>query len=227
MTANNRKIHEALHNARLIVRKKGVGKNQTNQAQNYKYRAANDVITVVDEAFAEVGIIVIPRLINAEFETFTSEYTDKWNNPKLKITRFCKVDMEYDVVCKADGSSVLTKSSGEGFDMSDKAMNKARTAALKYMFTEMLLIPEQGIDSEVDHIEIEQDAPAKVAKVAQEVKPAQTEDVSAWAKKIQAAETKAGLDQVLAGLREAYNSFSDSEKAAINNHVKARKESLS
>lgn len=72
--------------------------------------------------------------------------------------------------------------------------------------------------------------PAKVAKTAkpkQEIKPTQTERVQEWAKKILAVETKEGLDDVLADLREAYKLFTNEEKLAINNHVKARKEHLS
>lgn len=179
MTKDAAKIHNAIISAQQEIHTVGVGKNQRNDAQNYAYRGAADVVMALAPILDKLKIYIEPKVTDVQFETFTAEYTDKWNNPKLKITRFCQVRVDYRLICAEDGSFIQTSSAGEGFDMSDKALNKARTAALKYMLTETFLIPEQGVDSEIDHIEIEQDAPAKAPKPAKVTKPELSEKAKA------------------------------------------------
>ena len=61
-----------------------------------------------------------------------------------------------------DGSSVIAETVGEGLDMSDKASNKAMSAAYKYALFQVFCIPTaEAKDSERDSIE--RGAPASPA----------------------------------------------------------------
>ena len=62
---------------------------------------------------------------------------------------YVTVEVEFDFVCSEDGSTHTVKTFGEAMDRSDKATNKAMSAAYKYAAFQAFAIPTEG-DNDAD-----------------------------------------------------------------------------
>jgi hypothetical protein len=136
-------IHSAL--CACMAEVEAIGKNRQNQEQRYKYRGIDDLYNSLHPLFARHRIFITCDVLTLE----RSERTT--GSGKLLNV----VHGTYRVTFHAeDGTSVSVVSAGEAMDLSDKATNKASSAALKYALMQTLLIPtEEAKDSEVDSLE--------------------------------------------------------------------------
>ena len=136
-------IHAAL--CACMAEVEAIGKNRQNQEQRYKYRGIDDLYNSLHPLFARHRIFITCDVLTLE----RSERTT--GSGKLLNV----VHGTYRVTFHAeDGTSVSVVSAGEAMDLSDKATNKASSAALKYALMQTLLIPtEEAKDSEVDSLE--------------------------------------------------------------------------
>lgn len=131
----------------------GVGKHGTNIDQHYKYQTAADIFEAVQQAFAKYGIAFLAK-----------EKAIKWLEPlttgKGGTMYRCEATMTFRLMNSEDreikdGNGypyeyLETDSTGIGFDMSDKALNKAKTQALKYFLKPTFVIGEDEDDSDGD-----------------------------------------------------------------------------
>ena len=109
-----------------IMEKVGtVAKGHTNEAQMYKYRASDDVVAALQPIFAELGVFVVPEVLEQEFEQVR---VGKGKTLMFHVT--LKVKHTF---FAPDGSSVCAVTTGEATDSGDKAANKAMTSAFKYV----------------------------------------------------------------------------------------------
>lgn len=137
------KLLSALRRLREIARaiaQVGISKDQRNQDQKYNFRGIDDVMDAVSPLLAQHGIIVVPFALSREQEL----YQTKSGGNNFKVV----VKMRYDFTSDEDGSFVRVEMYGEAMDTSDKASNKATSAAYKYALFQLLCIPIQGTPEE-------------------------------------------------------------------------------
>lgn len=114
-----------------------IGKNGTNSYDNYKFRSIDDVYNKVQPVLAKNGVFFKPSVLESNETTVTSKNGQAQVRIKMKV--------EYTFFAD-DGSSFTTIVEGEAIDRSDKATNKALTAALKYMLIQVFCIAIVGQD---------------------------------------------------------------------------------
>lgn len=114
-----------------------IGKDQKNAHQGYRFRGIEDMYNKVQPALIANGVFCVPQVTKAE----THELQNKSGNTAFRVLL---------TVCHKfyaeDGSSVDVVTVGEAIDTSDKASNKAMSAAMKYAFIELLSIPTADIE---------------------------------------------------------------------------------
>lgn len=103
---------------------------------SYNFRGIDDVYNALAPLLAEHGLVILPRVLRRE----VAERTSKSGTAMFYVT----VETEFDFVAAADGSIHTVKTFGEAMDMSDKATNKAMSAAYKYAAFMAFAIPTEG-----------------------------------------------------------------------------------
>jgi hypothetical protein len=110
--------------------------------QGYKFRGIDDMYNALHPLFAKHGIFISSEVVNG----FREERKTK-NGGNLI---YSIIDVRFTFWAE-DGSNVSSTMRGEAMDMSDKASNKAMSAALKYALIQAFLIPtEEKIDTEYE-----------------------------------------------------------------------------
>lgn len=128
----------------------GVGKHGKNKDQNYLYQTAADIFDAVQKAFHKQGIAFL-----------STEESIEWPEPlttKNGATMFiCRATMSFRMMGTDDeltpGEEIVAIHTGVGFDTSDKALNKAKTQALKYFLKGTFLIGEDDDDGDAETLE--------------------------------------------------------------------------
>lgn len=138
----------------------GIGKNDVNQIQKYKYRGIDAVYNTLNTIFGKCGLVIIENVTKFH----TEERATKTGG--TMITRI--VEVEYKLLA-SDGSFEMAKSIGEANDTSDKAMNKAITAAYKYLMFQLFCIPLVGNEGDADNNTIEASSINEIAAKKQEL----------------------------------------------------------
>lgn len=109
-----------------------IGKNQKNQAQNFKFRGIDDVYNSLHHIFAKHQIFTVPTVLSEEFKEEIAKNGSKCIRAIIRI--------KYTLYA-ADGSFIEGSVVGEGLDYGDKAANKAMAIAHKYFLTQTFIIP--------------------------------------------------------------------------------------
>lgn len=124
-----------------------VGINKVRDGAGYKFRGIDDVYQAINPFLYEHGLCILPRMVNRTCSERMSS-----NN---KIIFVVTVEAEFDFVSCVDGSKHTVRTYGEAMDLSDKATNKAMSAAYKYACFQTFAIPLFGEpDSEKETIEV-------------------------------------------------------------------------
>jgi hypothetical protein len=136
-------------------------------AGGYAFRGIDDMYNAVQPAMVKNGVFCTPQLVR--------ETVEKVQTAQGKPSIHVVVVVDH-VFHAPDGSNVTTTTIGEALDLSDKAANKAMSAAFKYALMQTFCIPVEGgsVDSEQDHHEIGSGpAPAAAAARPAAAAPAQ------------------------------------------------------
>jgi hypothetical protein len=112
-----------------------VGKNGKNMQQKYKYRSIDDMYNALQPALSKHRVFITPEILERDEQKLEKGY-------KVRLTVKYKVYAE-------DGSFIECITQGECIDYSDKATNKALTAAFKYMCIQLFCIAVEG-DEDAD-----------------------------------------------------------------------------
>lgn len=147
-------VYKAIAQVLKALAKEGISKDQTNQAQHYKFRGIDDVYNALAQQLSAADLLILPR-------TVTRETTEKpLKNGGSAIHQ--QVEVNYDFVSAIDGSRSPVAMLGEAMDSADKATNKAMSAAYKYLCFQSFCIPTEGevLDADASTPELAQ-APAK------------------------------------------------------------------
>lgn len=122
----------------------GIGKDRTNSTPgaNYKFRGIDDVYNALAPLLAEHGLCILPRIT-------THSLIERGKTQKGNPIFAAIVQAEFDFVSTEDGSKHTICTYGEAMDSSDKATNKAMSAAYKYAAFMAFAIPTEG-DNDAD-----------------------------------------------------------------------------
>lgn len=161
-------VYKAINNVQAALSVDGIGKNRTNtQGATYKFRGIDDVLNALAPLLAKHQLCILPRVISRE----CTERLSKSGGNLFYVT----VEAEFDFVSTEDGSKHTVKTYGEAMDSSDKATNKAMSAAYKYAALQAFAIPTEG-DNDADSSTHESSSPIKkfTPKVASTFSPTQS-----------------------------------------------------
>jgi leucyl aminopeptidase (aminopeptidase T) len=128
-----------------------VSKDKKNTMQNYSFRGIDDFLNSLYPALIKHGVFLVPSCLRR-----TSEIREVVRGTgKTGFDKVVELEMEYTFYAE-DGSSVkVGPIPSEAVDSSDKAVNKALSAALKYCLIQTFSIPTQDMeDSDNDSPQI-------------------------------------------------------------------------
>lgn len=139
-----------------------VAKGGVNGQQNYRFRKVDDIYNKLQPALFKNGVFIIPQVLESHEQTFESAKGTRQMRVKLKVKYVIYAD---------DGSFVEAIAEGESIDSSDKATNKAFTAAFKYMLIQAFCIAVEEVEDADEHSpEIPQDKKAPLKADPTDVK---------------------------------------------------------
>lgn len=131
----NKKIYSLI--PKIMADVGAIGKGGYNDYDKYSFRSIDDVYNHLQPALAKNGVFFVPEILeSSEFNSVSKNGT-----PQLRVKQKIKYTFFAD-----DGSNFSTIVEGEAIDRSDKATNKAMTAALKYMLIQVFCIAVKDID---------------------------------------------------------------------------------
>lgn len=135
-------VYKAINAVQTELARIGIGKDRVNtQGSGYRFRGIDDVYNAIAPLLAKHGLCILPRIIERE----CVERQTKNGGAIFYVT----VSAEFDFVCAEDGSKHTVRTFGEAMDTSDKATNKAMSAAYKYAAFQAFAIPTEG-DNDAD-----------------------------------------------------------------------------
>lgn len=140
-----KKVFASIHALMGDLSDIGISKAHYNRDQKFHFRSVDDVLNVLSPLLVKHRLLIMPRVINKSMTQMTS----KSGAPRMHVS----LTVEYDFVSVDDGSVYTARAEGEGMDSSDKATNKALSAAYKTLCIQALCIPTEGepdADAEAD-----------------------------------------------------------------------------
>lgn len=118
-----------------------IQKNRQNTAQKYSFRGIEDMYNAAHPVLAKHGVFCTPLVVEHQSQDRVTYNAN--GEPKTSIRVWLKIEHRF---FAPDGSYVPVITCGEGIDNSDKASNKAMSAAMKYAFIELLAIPTEDVE---------------------------------------------------------------------------------
>jgi hypothetical protein len=112
-----------------------IGKTGENEVDGYKFRKIDDVYNKLQPILAKHSVFFVPSISSSSEEKILTE--DGSSRVRVKLT------VKYRIFAD-DGSFIDAVTQGEAIDQSDKATNKALTAAFKYLLIQVFCIAIEG-----------------------------------------------------------------------------------
>jgi hypothetical protein len=138
MRSSAPKVYSAINAVARELSRRGVGKLQSNDQDQYQYRGIDDVLNRLSPVLAQHKLCVLPRVL----ERLCQERNG--GNGTLLISVSLKV--AFDLVSVQDGSIHTLEAYGEALDGGDKATSKAMSAAFKYVLLQAFCVPVVGME---------------------------------------------------------------------------------
>lgn len=131
-------VYQAISAVQAELAVTGISKDRkaSGGGANYSFRGIDDVYSHLAPLLAKHGLVIIPRCI----DRLCVERQSKNGGALFYVT----VRAEFDFVSSKDGSIHTCATFGEAMDTSDKATNKAMSAAYKYAAFMTFCIPVEG-----------------------------------------------------------------------------------
>jgi hypothetical protein len=127
-------VYKAIAAVMAEIGKTGISKDRT--AQGYKFRGVDDVLNTLNPILSSHNLVILPRVISRE----SVERVTKNGAVLFYVTLL----IEFDFVSAVDATKHTIATYGEAMDSSDKATNKAMSAAYKYACFQAFCIPTEG-----------------------------------------------------------------------------------
>ena len=137
-------VYQKIAVVQAELAKVGISKSRKNQTpgQNYNFRGIDEVYNTLAPLMADHGLCILPRIVEHSL-------TERGKTSKGNAIFSAVVTAEFDFVSADDGSIHVVRTMGEAMDSSDKATNKAMSAAYKYAALMTFAIPTEG-DNDAD-----------------------------------------------------------------------------
>jgi len=204
-----KEVYTAINAVTAALAKEGIQKSRTAEAgqSRYRFRGIDDVYNALAPILSANKLCILPRVID---RVVTERATRSGG-----VATFVVLAVEYDLVSAVDGSQHTIRTMGEAMDTSDKATNKAMSAAYKYACMQAFAIPTEGQseDSEKDHIEPAPKA-AKVAPV-----PLLEKQLAASVESLDIAVSLSTKLQSAADLGELVEAWADVTESKKSGHI--------
>lgn len=165
-------VYQGIAKVRDHLAKEGLGKNQTNSHQGFKFRGIDDLYGILQPALAAGDIVMMPDVLSVDRKEYTTA------NGKLQFVTVVRVD--YTLASTVDGSAVTKSYAGEAADTGDKSLSKALTMAFKSFCFHVFQIPLNGNDDADKHTVEEVEAPKIDAELKAEIEDAAKQGVVAF-----------------------------------------------
>jgi len=135
-------IYDNMLHAQRLLMAEGISKNSRNTQQNYSFRGINEVYAVLPKVLNKADLLIQPNVVDIDVR-------DRGKATHVVMT------VDY-IISNSKGQECTRRVYGEALDYSDKAVNKAMTAAYKYFLFQAFCIPLEGIeDADSENIEID------------------------------------------------------------------------
>ena len=135
-------IHDRMH--RILADLDAIPKTRavSGGGASYRFRGIDDAMNHLNPLLTKHGVFFHPFLVARD-----ARYTERANSSGNAV-EWCRVSVEvdYHFVAAGDGSEVVVRTPGEGMDNSDKATNKAMSAALKYALLQTFCIATEDME---------------------------------------------------------------------------------
>ena len=125
-------IYQLISKVKGSIGSVGKGKQMKEGPAKYAYRSVDDILDAAHAGLVEHGVFWTPSVESADWSDFTTKSGTKGTRVVMTIA--------YQIYGPA-GDSVTAKVIGEAQDYSDKAANKAFTAAEKILLSQLFAIP--------------------------------------------------------------------------------------
>ncbi len=152
------KIFEAL--SAVMADVAPVGKGGVNEDQHYRFRKVDDLYDALRPALAKHGVVIVPNVSERVEDAVTTQ--------RGNLMRHVVLTVQFQAI-GPEGDAITWQTISEALDTSDKATNKALTAAWKYAMLQLFCVPLEG-EEESDARTVE------VPAVAKEVPPRAVSD---------------------------------------------------
>lgn len=116
-----------------------IGKSQENREQHYKYRGIEDITARLQRLLAKYKVVIVPQYVDMQRADFATA--------KGGVMHAAYSSVQWNITC-ATGEVLTAHTFGEGFDMSDKATNKAATSAYKYLLLQLFMVADPKDDGD-------------------------------------------------------------------------------
>lgn len=156
-------IYQVINDIQKDLASSGIGKNQTNTYDKYKFRGIDDVYNAVSPLLAKHGMCILPEVLDRNVQERISA--------KNQALFYVTVKVKYTLVSASDGSKHEITAYGEAMDRGDKATNKAMSAAFKYALFQTFCIPTEAQDADAETHNVQS---GDVAEFEQKMRNAQT-----------------------------------------------------
>lgn len=119
-----------------------------NEGNQYSYVSSSQVLQQVRKKMEEMGIMLMPSIIDKTLTTYEDEVTDRYDNKKIRRTHFTELVMEMAWVNVDNPDDKKTCAwYAQGVDIAgEKGVGKALTYAEKYFMLKTFNIPTDKDD---------------------------------------------------------------------------------
>lgn len=120
-----------------------------NDFQHYSYNSIQKIKEVVGQELKKRGILFIPEVVNVKNEAFT-DISKEETEQKVITKEITKIltTVHFAFKFEKDSEAVTIHSYGQGMDGQGKGLAKAKSDAIKRLFTDMFLIASSDEDDE-------------------------------------------------------------------------------
>ncbi|KIL33434.1 ERF family protein [Bacillus subtilis] len=129
----------------------------------YSYNSSSQVVAAIREKMDELGLLLIPRIIDKNVLTETVENKDQYGNIKKRTTYFTELTMEYKWIdAENPEEEFIVPFYAQGVDIAgEKGVGKALTYAEKYYLLKQFNVPTDDIDPDQFQKKVEESKPPK------------------------------------------------------------------
>ena len=200
-----------------------VGKNSKNEQQKFMYRGIDAVMNALSPVMSELGLFIVPEVLEQTREERTSIKKDNYGNERTSTLLYSILKIKYTMFAP-DGSNVSCVVIGEGMDSGDKASNKAMSVGFKYAAFQMFCIPtEEMIDPDAECHEVTPETAQKpITKPIVKAEVTTTAKMPEVKKEVPPADPVPPVLEYLAKEREALRIVREITKAENNAIWKAQ-----